>query len=137
MSTCQCRWAARGCTKPVPFLDGEKLCRSSRPAALSTRYTEAGLTATTSSREHHEGQPAIAVERVPVVVIEDGLLLLLLQPPISGHLTVVLVGLAVAGFPLVELAAPQSQPGEQASGGQFGPLGPMPDVVHDLVAGVV
>ena len=47
-SVCQCSCGVSGGTNPVPFLLGVAFHGGSSPALLSTRYTEAGLTATTS-----------------------------------------------------------------------------------------
>jgi hypothetical protein len=71
------------------------------------------------------------------VVVENGLLLPVFEPPVAGNLTIVLVDLAVAVFPVVELAGAQTNPPQQSAGGKLGALGPVVDVVDDLVAGVV
>src|SRR5260370_9243848 len=72
-----------------------------------------------------------------IVVVEDGLLLPVFEPPVPRDLAVVLVDLSVAVLPVMELAGAQSQPAQQSSGGQLGMLGPVVHVVDDLVAGVV
>ena len=87
--------------------------------------------------EHHEGEPPVAFQRMPGVEVEDRLLLPVLQPPIAGGQRVVLVGQAVAGAPVVELAGGDTQPGDESAGGDFGTLGPAGDVVDDGVTDVV
>ena len=69
--------------------------------------------------------------------IEDRLLLPRFEPPVARDLAVVFVGLAVATFPIVELARAERQPAEQTFGGQFRAPRPMVEVVDDFVARVV
>ena len=87
--------------------------------------------------EHHEGESPVAFERVPGMEVEDGFLLPVFEPPIAGDQGVVLVGQAVAGAPVVELAGGESQPGDESPGGDLGTLGPAGDVVDDGVTDVV
>src|SRR5690606_20460583 len=87
--------------------------------------------------EHHERQAAVTFQRMPVVIVEDGLLFPVLQPPVARRLAVVLVDLAVAIFPLVELAGGELQPAEQTFGRKFGACLPVLHVVDHLVARVV
>ena len=87
--------------------------------------------------EHHEGQPAITVERMRIVVVEDSLLLPILEPPITRNLAVVLIDLAIASFPIVKLARTEPQPTQQAFGGQLRTVRPVADVIDDFVASVV
>ena len=89
------------------------------------------------SVEHHEGQPPVAFQGMPSVEVEDGFLLPVFEPPVARNLAVVLVDLAVAMIPVVKLAGSQPEPAQQLSGGQLGALGPVVQVVDDLVAGVV
>ena len=132
-----------GCTKPVPFLEGEFAWRSSRPAAFKTRRAPTeGWSAGTTDRhdvvvEHHEGQAAITIEWMGIVVVEDGLLFPVLEPSIAWNLAVVLVGLAVACFPIVKLARAEPQSAQQAFGGQFRANYPVAHVIDDFVANVV
>src|SRR4051794_785993 len=74
---------------------------------------------------------------MPGVEINDGLLLPVLQPPIAGNQGVVLVGQAVAGAPVVELARGDPQPGDELLDRDLGGLGPTGDVINDGVADVV
>lgn len=120
---CQCSCGRSGWTKPVPFFEGAAHLRSSRPAAFVV--------------EHHEGQSAIAFEGMAVVEVDDGGMLPVFEPVVAGDLAVVLVDLAVAVFPGVELAGRQFEPGEEGFGGGFGAVGPVADVVDHGVAGVM
>ena len=87
--------------------------------------------------EHHECEPAVAFQRMPGVEIKDCFLLPVFQPPIAGDQRVVLVGQAVAGAPVVELAGGDSQPRDEPLDGDLGALGPPGDVIDDRVADVV
>jgi len=87
--------------------------------------------------EHHERQPTVAFQGMAVMVVQDRLLLPGFQPKIAGNLAVVLIGLAVAIFPVVELAGTEFQPAEKLAGWQFGTHGPVFDVIDNLVASVV
>ena len=71
------------------------------------------------------------------VVIKDGGLFQIFQPPVARHLAVVLVELAVAAFPIVKLARAQFQPAQQAFGRQFSAIRPALDIIDNLVASVV
>src|SRR5216683_5961818 len=64
---------------------------------------------------------------------DDGLLLPLLQPEIAGNPAVVLVHLAVAVPPVVELAGCDVEPPNEPPGADLGLLRPAPDEIHDLV----
>src|SRR3954451_14752849 len=74
---------------------------------------------------------------MPGVEVEDGLLLPLFEPPIARDRRVVLVGQAVAGAPVVELAGGDSQPGDEPPDGDLGAPGPVRDVIDDGIADVV
>jgi hypothetical protein len=87
--------------------------------------------------EHHEGQAAVAFQRVLLVKVNDRLLLPILQPVVAGNPAIMLVGLAVAAFPVEELAARQAGPAHQARGRDFGLVRPAPHEIHDLVAQIV
>src|SRR6266571_1677377 len=68
---------------------------------------------------------------------DDGLLLPILQPEIAGNPAVVLVHLAVAFPPVVELAGSDIEPPDEPPGADLGLLRPAPDEIHDLVPRVV
>src|SRR4051812_21882962 len=108
-----------------------------QPGALEHPVDAGGADGDDVGVEHHEGQPPVAFQRVLRVEAEDRPLLPALQPPVAGDLAVVLVGLAVALPPRVELALGDPQPGDEPLGRDLGPLGPAADVVNDGVAGVV
>jgi hypothetical protein len=87
--------------------------------------------------DHHEGQPAVALERELVMEFQDLPLLPVLEPPVTGDVGVVLVDTAIASPPGVELALGDPQPADQAMRGDLGAIGPVADVIDDLVASVV
>jgi hypothetical protein len=70
--------------------------------------------------EHHEGQTAIALQGELLVEVEDGLLLLRLQPVVAWDPGVMLVGLAVAALPGVPLGRGDAQPQQEANDGNAG-----------------
>jgi hypothetical protein len=71
------------------------------------------------------------------VEVEDGLLLLVVQPVVARDPGVVLVGLAVAVLPGVPLGGGDAEPRQEAGDGDAGLVGPAVDEIDDLVAGVV
>lgn len=98
--------------------------------------------------DHHKRQPTIAFERELVVKADDGALLVVEQPVVArdehqsegaaeGGERVVLVRLAVALLPLEEFAACNTDPGDEAIGGDLGLRGPGAHEVDDLVAYVM
>src|SRR5690606_7888885 len=87
--------------------------------------------------EHHEGQPAITLQRILRVKVLDRLFLPILQPMVARDGSVVLVGLAVAVLPVVILAGGQPQPREHRLQRNLGPRRPATQEIDDLVAGVV
>ena len=87
--------------------------------------------------EHHEGQVAIAIERMLACEEADVLFLLVGEPVVAWDPGVVLVDLAEAVLPVVEFAGADADPGEEAADGDVRLVGPGADEVNDLVAGVV
>src|SRR5437016_3840049 len=83
--------------------------------------------------QHHERQPPVAFQRVLQMEADDGLLLPILQPEIPGNPAVVLVHLAVAFPPVVELAGGDVEPPDEPPGADLGLFRPAPDEIHDLV----
>ena len=69
--------------------------------------------------------------------IDDRFLLPGLQPEIAGNPTVVFVDTPVALTPVVELAGGDSQPMNESSDTDLGPLRPLPDEIHHLVPHIV
>jgi hypothetical protein len=104
----------RGCTKPVPFFDSD----------------DVGI-------EHHEGEPTVTLKRIESFEVEDGSLFGLLKPVVARHHGVVLVDLAVASFPVVELAGGDSQPADEPAGWQLRFISPKVDEIDDLIAMIV
>ena len=74
-----------------------------------------------------------------IVAGEDGdaLLLVVGEPVIARHPGVVLVDLAEAVLPVVELAGADADPGQEATDGDVGLVAPVADEIDELVAGVV
>jgi hypothetical protein len=87
--------------------------------------------------EHHVRQPPISLQRVEVTEGEDGHLLLRLQPEITGHECIVLIGGSQSSSPAIELAPCDSQPADQEHYGEFGATGPMADELDDRVTGLL
>ena len=69
--------------------------------------------------------------------VDDGLALVLGDPVVAWDEGVVLVDLPVALPPLVELAASDTDPVNEAVAGELGGLGPAVDEIYDGVSGVV
>jgi transposase-like protein len=82
----------------------------------------------------HVGEPPIAVERVRVVEVEDGLTLRGLEPVIAWDAAVVLIDPPVTRLPVVEAAGLEPSPGQDAADGQFGEPGQRVDGVDNRVA---
>lgn len=68
---------------------------------------------------------------------DDGLLLLIGEPVVPRDGGVVLVDLAVAFAPIVELAVSDAEPGDEALSRELGLFGPGPNEVDDVVADVM
>jgi hypothetical protein len=73
-------------------------------SGLAENPPDAGRTERNAGVQHHGCQPPVAFQRVLQMEASDGLLLPILQPEIAGNPAVVLVDLAVAFPPVVELA---------------------------------
>src|SRR5882724_7264346 len=87
--------------------------------------------------QHHKRQPPIAFRRVLQMEADDGLLLPILQPEIAGNPAVVLVHLAVAIPPVVELAGGDVEPHDKPPGADLSLLRPAPDKVNYLIPRIV
>ncbi len=87
--------------------------------------------------EHHEGEAAIAFEWVGAGEDADAFLLVVGEPVVARHPGVVLVDLAEAVLPVVELAGGKGDPGEEATSRDGGLVAPVADEIDDGVAGVV
>src|SRR5271155_1451647 len=68
---------------------------------------------------------------------DDRLLLPRCQPEIPGNPTVVLIDSPIALSPVVELAGPHSQPADESSDADFGPLRPASDEIYDQIPHVM
>ncbi len=86
--------------------------------------------------DHHEGEPAVPVERMPLVEVEDRLLLVRGELVVSVEPAVVLVDLPVPLLPGVELAPLETEPRDEPSRRNLGSLGPIGGEVDDTVAHV-
>ena len=87
--------------------------------------------------EHHEGQPAIAFERMRPREGADPLLFIVGEPVVAWHPGVVLVDLAVAFLPVVEFGGAQADPTEETADGNLGLLGLGVDEIDKVIAGVM
>ena len=84
--------------------------------------------------DHHEGEPAIPVERMPLVQAENRLLLVRSEPVDSGDPAVVLIGLPVPCLPGVELDPLETEPRDEPDRRDHGSLGPLGGEVGGTVA---
>jgi hypothetical protein len=87
--------------------------------------------------EHHEGHSAVAVERVTTSESDDAQFFIVGEPMIAWDPGVVLVDLAEATFPVVELAGADADPADEATEGDFGLVAPGADEIDDGIAGIV
>ena len=69
--------------------------------------------------------------------IDNGSFLPIFEPPIAWDLAVVLVDFAVTVLPVVELTCAQAEPTQELTGWKLRAVGPMLDVVDDLITHVV
>jgi len=112
------------------------------PAVEQARGGEHAVDARRAGRDdllvdHHERQPAVALEREALVEGDDLALLLVEQPVVTRHMAVVLVRLAVAPLPGEELAARDADPRDEPIGGDLGLVGPHAHEIDNRVAEVV
>ncbi|HEV3446179.1 MAG TPA: hypothetical protein VG099_16170 [Gemmataceae bacterium] len=87
--------------------------------------------------EHHEGQVAIAIERMLAREVAKAFLLVGQKPVIARNPGVVLVDLAEAPDPIVVLAGADADPGQKVRRGNVALVAPGADEIDDLVAGIV
>jgi len=85
----------------------------------------------------HEGQTPIAFQRVLFVELNNGTAFLWLKPMIARYLAVVFVDLAVARFPVVELALRNPKPDGETKVWNFCGGGPTCDEVYNLIARIM
>ncbi len=75
--------------------------------------------------EHHEGESAIAFERVGAGKGVDAFLFVVAEPVVAGDEGVVLVDLAEAFLPVVEFAGGDAGPGKEATSGNVRLVAPV------------
>src|SRR5207245_9523231 len=108
-----------------------------QPGGLEDAVDAGGATGDDVRIEHHEGEPAVALQREAVVEGKDGLLLLLVQPVVAWDPGVVLVALAVAVLPGLPLRSGQAEPKEEGEHGDAGFVGPLLDELNEDIAVLV
>ena len=74
----------RGKAVAVP-LNELWLLRVKQPRALEQAVGARGTHRHDVAIQHHEGKPAMALQREPTVEVDDGILLPLLEPVITGN----------------------------------------------------
>jgi hypothetical protein len=72
--------------------------------------------------EHHEGKTPVTLKRVLVVILDDGLLFPVFEPPVAGNPAVILVHLAAALPPFIELALAKADPLDDLLGRDLCPV---------------
>jgi hypothetical protein len=77
------------------------------------------------------------MSRIAASESADALFFIIGEPVVAWHPGVVLVDLAEAMVPVVELAGGEAQPTEEATSRDAGLVAPGTDEIDDLVAGVV
>jgi len=87
--------------------------------------------------EHHEGEPAVAFEGVGPREGADAFFLVGGEPVVAWHPGVVLVDLAEAAAPVVELGGADAEPRKEAASRDVRLAVPSADAIDELVAGVV
>ncbi len=90
------------------------------------------------SIQHHEGEPAVALQRELPGKLHDGLALPALNPVIARNPGVVLVGFPITSPPVVELGAGNAHPTHDPQGREPGALvTPLVDEINHVVSGVM
>jgi hypothetical protein len=108
------------------------------PARLLEDAVDAGrATSDDVGVNHHEGEPAVALQGKEFLEVEDGFAFLGFEPVVAGDPGIMFVDLAVAVLPRVPLGSGQAQPQQKASDREAGLVGPTADEVNDLIAGIV
>ena len=69
--------------------------------------------------------------------LDDGLLFPVFEPPVAGNPAVMLVDLAVALPPVIELALADAEPPDDLLGRDLRSVRPIANVINDVVASVV
>jgi hypothetical protein len=68
------------------------------------------------SVEYCESETAVALKRILVMAVDDGLLLPIEKPPIAGYSAVVLINAAIPLAPVIELAGADADPADEPVG---------------------
>ena len=87
--------------------------------------------------EHHEGQPAVALQGKEFLEVEDRLLLVGFEPVVTRDPGIVFVGLAIALLPGMPLAGMEADPEQEGGDYNAGFVGPGVDKIDDGVACIV
>ena len=87
--------------------------------------------------QHHERQSPIAFQGMLVVESDDRLLLPRRNPEIPRNPAVVFIDPTVTFLPVVEFAGSHSQPVDESSDADLGPLRPASDEIYDQVPHVM
>lgn len=87
--------------------------------------------------EHHERQPPVSLQWMGMMEIDNRLFFPVLEPEIPGDLGVVFVGPSVSLFPIEVLATSDPEPLNDVLRRGLGTLGPVSDVIDDLVSSIV
>ena len=123
--------------KAGAFKRGPRLPGVKQPRALEAPERTRGAHCHDITIKHHEGKPAIALQRELMVEVDDGILFPPLKPVIAGNEDVVFVGFAVAIPPLVILRAGKFHPVHQAQRADLGAVREPLNEIDDRVTGVV
>jgi hypothetical protein len=100
---------------------------------VHARWTSSG----DISVEHHESETAVALERILVVAVDDGLLLSIEKLLITGYSAVVLIDAAIPLAPIIELGSANADPADELISWDFSPFRLVADVIDELLARVV
>jgi len=87
--------------------------------------------------EHHKGQASVAFQRMLQEKADNGPLLPVFEPEVTGNQGVMLIGLTVAILPVIILAGSVAQPGDKTRHSDAGALSPALDEVNDHIANIV
>lgn len=112
------------------------------PAAEQFSSTQDTINATGAdgnniSIEHHEGQSAIAFQRMLEIEIDNGLLLPIFQPEVAGNQSVVFIDLAISALPVVILTGRNTQPSDKMRHCDAGAFGPAFNEIDHGIANIV
>ena len=127
----------QGLDEARAFLGDGGRCPSQESGDFEDAVDAGGAAGDLVGIEHHEGQASVAFERVLTGKDADAFGLVVGEPVVAWHPGIVLVDLAEAVFPVVELAAADADPQEEATDGDVRLVAPGADEINDGVARVV